>query len=116
VSHRVSLPIEPVGADWRDTLTIKARLAGGCCLRAPAQEVCRYANVCEHGPSFRTDAGHVAVLASQRVDAQALAADAGAAAGALEPTATTNSPTGSTSSLPRLKWDEPHHNSTSRAA
>lgn len=31
---------------------------------------------CEHRPSFRTDAASVAVLAAQRVDTQALAADA----------------------------------------
>src|SRR6476469_1298808 len=75
---RPSLPIEPVGADWRDTPTIKARLAGGYCLRAAAQGACPYANICEHCPSFRTDAGHLGVLAAQRVDADALAADAAA--------------------------------------
>lgn len=37
---------------WRDTPTIKARLAGGYCLRAPAREACPYANICEHCPSF----------------------------------------------------------------
>jgi hypothetical protein len=33
-------------------------------------------NICEHCPSFRTDAASVSVLAAQRVDAEALAADA----------------------------------------
>jgi hypothetical protein len=77
---RPTLPIEPAGAgaDWRDSPTIKARLAGGYCLRAPAQGACPYANICEHCPSFRTDAAHLAVLAAQRVDADALAADAAA--------------------------------------
>jgi hypothetical protein len=75
---RPTLPIEPVGTDWRDTLTIKARLAGGYCLRAPAQGACPYANICEHCPSFRTDVSHLGVLAAQRVDADALAADAAA--------------------------------------
>ena len=75
---RPTLPIEPAGTDWRDTPTIKARLAGGYCLRAPAQRACPYANICEHCPSFRTDASHLGVLAAQRVDADALAADAAA--------------------------------------
>jgi integrase len=75
---RPTLPIEPAATDWRDTPTIKARLAGGYCLRAPAQGACPYANICEHCPSFRTDASHLGVLAAQRVDAQALATDAAA--------------------------------------
>jgi len=62
--------------DWRDEPAIKARLAGGYCLRAPAQGACPYANICEHCPSFRTDAASVSVLAAQRVDAEALARDA----------------------------------------
>jgi hypothetical protein len=33
-------------------------------------------NICEHCPSFRTDAASVSVLGAQRLDAQALAADA----------------------------------------
>lgn len=64
------------GADWKDSPTIKSRLAGGFCLRAPAQGSCPYANICEHCPNFRTDPGFLAVLGAQRVDAQALAADA----------------------------------------
>jgi len=40
------------------------------------QGACPYANVCEHCPSFRTDSTHLPVLAAQRMDAQALAADA----------------------------------------
>ena len=62
--------------DWRDAPAIKARLAGGYCLRAPAQGACPYANICEHCPNFRTDAASISVLAAQRVDAEALAADA----------------------------------------
>ena len=62
--------------DWRDAPAIKARLAGGYCLRAPAQGSCPYANICEHCPNFRTDAASVSVLSAQRVDAEALAADA----------------------------------------
>lgn len=80
-----ALPADPPGAkrlpvvggsDWRDTPLIKARLAGGYCLRATAQGACPYANICEHCPSFRSDASHLPVLAAQRVDAEALAADA----------------------------------------
>lgn len=63
-------------ADWRDAPAIKARLAGGHCLRAPAQGACPYANICEHCPNFRTDSATVAVLAAQRVDTAALADDA----------------------------------------
>ncbi|HTW98807.1 MAG TPA: hypothetical protein VMD59_08525 [Acidimicrobiales bacterium] len=62
--------------DWREAPAIKARLAGGYCLRASAQGPCPYANICEFCPSFRTDAASVAVLSAQRVDAAALAADA----------------------------------------
>lgn len=63
-------------ADWRDAPAIKSRLAGGHCLRAPAQGACPYANICEHCPSFRTDTASIAVLAAQRVDTRALAAAA----------------------------------------
>lgn len=71
------LPIADVtGASWKDAPAIKSRLAGGYCLRAPAQGSCPYANICEHCPSFHTDATHLGVLAAQRLDAQELAADA----------------------------------------
>jgi len=63
-------------ANWKDTATIKSRLAGGFCLRAPAQGSCAYANICEHCPNFRTDSGYLAVLGTQRADTLALAADA----------------------------------------
>jgi hypothetical protein len=73
----VPLPLAdvPRGRDWKDTALIKARLAG-CCLRAPAQGACPNANVCEHCPSFRAGAANLPVLAAQRMDAEALAADA----------------------------------------
>jgi hypothetical protein len=67
-----------LAGDWKQAPAIKARLAGGYCLRAPAQGSCQYANICEHCPNFRADASHLAVLAAQRVDAEALAADAAA--------------------------------------
>jgi Phage integrase family len=74
---RASLPLTDItGGDWRDTPTVKARLAGGFCLRAPAQGACPYANICEHCPNFRTDAGYLPVLAAQRLDADTLARDA----------------------------------------
>ncbi len=51
-------------------------MAGGYCLRTPAQGACPYTNICEHCPNFRTDATFLAVLGAQRADAAALAADA----------------------------------------
>jgi integrase len=72
---RARIPVTGDG-DWREAPAIKARLAGGYCLRAPAQGSCPYANICEHCPNFRTDAASVSVLSVQRVDAEALAADA----------------------------------------
>lgn len=75
---RTSLPLADItgGADWKTTPLIKSRLAGGFCLRAPAQGACTYANICEHCPSFHTDASSLPILAAQRVDAAALAEDA----------------------------------------
>jgi integrase len=57
-STRTSLPLVGItgGADWKDTPLIKSRLAGGFCLRAPAQGACTYANICEHCPSFHSNA------------------------------------------------------------
>jgi len=74
-TERLRIPVTGDG-DWRDAPAIKARLAGGYCLRAPAQGSCPYANICEHCPNFRTDAASVSVLSAQRVDTEALAADA----------------------------------------
>ena len=54
-SGRARIPVT-ADADWRDAPAIKARLAGGYSLRAPAQGACPYANICEHCPNFRTDA------------------------------------------------------------
>ena len=81
-----ALPLVAItgGADWKHSPTTKSRLGSGFCLRAPAQGSCPYANICEHCPNFRTDAGFLAVLRAQRADAQALAADAGARGWATE--------------------------------
>jgi integrase len=76
---RTQLPITDISGgstDWKDTPTIKARLAGGYCLRTPAQGACAYANICEHCPNFRTESTFLPILATQRADAAALAADA----------------------------------------
>ncbi len=62
--------------NWREAPLIKARLAGGYCLRTPAQGVCPYTNICEHCPNFRTDVTFLPILAAQRTDAEALAANA----------------------------------------
>ena len=74
---RTRIPVAAEG-DWHQAPALKARLAGGYCLRAPAQGACPYANICEHCPNFRTDAASVAILSAQRVDTEALAADAAA--------------------------------------
>ena len=75
---RVQLPLADItgGKDWRTTPLLKSRMAGGFCLRAPAQGACSYANICEHCPSYRADPSSLPVLAAQRVDAEALARDA----------------------------------------
>jgi site-specific recombinase XerD len=75
---RKALPLADItgGADWKETPLLKSRLAGGFCLRAPAQGACSYANICEHCPSFHAEASSLPILAAQRVDAEALAADA----------------------------------------
>lgn len=76
-SGKVLLPLRNITDDnWRQSPTIKSRLAGGYCLRAPAQEACPYANVCEHCPSFRTENSNLPVLKAQRKDAALLAQDA----------------------------------------
>ncbi|OLT18144.1 integrase [Serinicoccus sp. CUA-874] len=77
-SGRTQLPLADItgGKDWRATPLLKSRMAGGFCLRAPAQGACAYANICEHCPSYRANASSLPILAAQRVDAQALARDA----------------------------------------
>jgi hypothetical protein len=73
-----ALPLADItgGTAWTDTPAIKSRLAGGFCLRAPAQGACTYANICEHCPNFRTDTSYLPVLAAQRADTETLAKDA----------------------------------------
>jgi len=76
---RQQLPIVEVTGgitDWQHTPLIKARLSGGYCLRTAAQGACSYANICEHCPNLRTDSTFLPILAAQRTDAAALAADA----------------------------------------
>ena len=59
--ERTQLPLAAItGGNWRDAPLIKARLAGGYCLRTVAQGSCAYANICEHCPNFRCDAGFLA--------------------------------------------------------
>ncbi|MGH9284483.1 MAG: tyrosine-type recombinase/integrase [Acidimicrobiales bacterium] len=67
-----------INTDWRAAPLIKARMAGGYCVRTPAQGTCPYTNICEHCPNFRSDATFLPILATQRIDAAALAADADA--------------------------------------
>ena len=61
---------------WMTKPTIKTALAGGYCLRAPAQQACNYANICEHCPSFHTTIQDIPVLTRQRDIAATLANDA----------------------------------------
>ena len=79
------MPVDPPGGrtplplldgDWKEAPAIKARLAGGFCVRAQVQGPCAYANICEHCPNFRTDSGYLPILAAQRADAETLARDA----------------------------------------
>lgn len=62
--------VESHGESPAEVLT----LAGGHCLRAPAQGPCSYANICEHFPSFRHDLQDLPTLTRQR-DTVALLAD-----------------------------------------
>jgi hypothetical protein len=62
--------------NWQELPVIKARLAGGYCLRTPSQGACPYANICEHCPNFRSERTFWPILATQRADTEALAADA----------------------------------------
>jgi hypothetical protein len=74
-----ALPVAPSGTpegDWRALPLIKARLAGGYCVRTAAQGVCPYTNICEHCPNFRSGPTFLPILAAQRADAMALAQDA----------------------------------------
>jgi integrase len=84
-AHLGTLPAEPphgrtplpiVDGDWKQSPAVKARLAGGFCIRAQVQGPCAYANICEHCPNFRTDTGYLPVLAAQRADTETLARDA----------------------------------------
>jgi integrase len=65
-----------LNTDWRSAPLIKARLGGGYCVRTLAQGSCAYTNICEHCPNFRSDATFLPTLLTQRVDTEALVADA----------------------------------------
>ena len=84
-AHLGTLPTDPPGkriplpvleGNWKEAPAVKARLAGGFCVRAQAQGPGAYANICEHCPNFRTDVGYLPVLAAQCADTEALARDA----------------------------------------
>lgn len=66
----------PLAGDWQDAPAIKARMAGGYCIRTEAQGACAYANICEHCPNYRSDASFLPILAAQKADAERLVADA----------------------------------------
>jgi site-specific recombinase XerD len=65
-----------LNTDWQSAPLIKARLGGGYCVRTLAQGTCAYTNICEHCPNFRSDATFLPTLLTQRVDTEALVADA----------------------------------------
>ena len=65
-----------LGTDWHDAGLIKARLAGGYCLRTLPQGACAYANICEHCPNYRSDVAFLPTLLAQRADVATLVADA----------------------------------------
>jgi integrase len=65
-----------LNTDWRAAPLIKARLAGGYCVRTLAQGTCAYTHICEHCPNYRSDATFLPVLMTPRTDAATLAADA----------------------------------------
>ncbi|MGP5727242.1 tyrosine-type recombinase/integrase [Arthrobacter rhombi] len=68
-SGKVLLPLRNItDENWRQSPTIKSRLTGGYCLRAPAQDACPFANICEHCPSFRTENSNLPVFQAQRRD------------------------------------------------
>ena len=106
---RTSLPLAGLTgeAEWKDTPAIKSRLAGGFCLRAPAQGACAYANICEHCPNFRTDTGYLPVLAAQKPTPSSSPATPKLAAGSAKQTGTASSSPASTTSSARPRQDEP---------
>jgi integrase len=57
---RTSLPLTDIagGADWKDTPLLKSRLAGGFCLRAPAQGACTYATSANTAPASTPKPAH----------------------------------------------------------
>jgi hypothetical protein len=67
-----AIPMVERTGNWQELPVIKARLAGGYCLRTPAQGACPYANICEHCPNFRSEPTFWAILVTQRADTQAL--------------------------------------------
>lgn len=67
-----------LNTNWRQAPLIKARMAGGYCVRTLAQGVCAYTNICEHCPNYRSDSSFLPTLLTQRADAASLAADADA--------------------------------------
>ena len=97
--ERTQLPV--IGGNWRDAPLIKARLAGGYCLRTAAQGSCAYANICEHCPNFRSEASFLPVLQLQKPTPRPSPLTPSSAAGATRPPATAASSNGSTRSSPR---------------
>jgi hypothetical protein len=61
-----------IGANWRELPVIKARMAGGYCVRTLAQGACPCTNICEHCPNYRSEPTFLPILLTHRVDAKAI--------------------------------------------
>ena len=72
---RLRTPVA-LNTDRRSAPLIKARLGGSYCVRTLTQGTCAYTSICEHCPDFRFDATFLPTLLTQRVDIEALVADA----------------------------------------
>ena len=85
-----------IDGDWKDAPAVKARLAGGFCIRAQAQGPCAYANICEHCPNFRTDTGYLPSSPRNAPTPKPSPATPRPAAGAAKPNGTAASSNAST--------------------
>jgi hypothetical protein len=97
--QRITLPLTDITpGDWRDTPLIKARLAGGYCLRTPAQGVCPYTNICEHCPNFAVITASLPCSARNAPTPPPWPPTPSSADGPTKPPATASSSNGSTRS------------------
>ena len=99
---RTRLPLAAItSGNWQDAPLIKARLAGGYCLRTPAQGPCAYANICEHCPNFRAETSFLPILQLSAPTPKRSPPTPPPAAGATKQPGTAASSNASTCSSPR---------------